>query len=99
MDKRPSAIEPWQRELDRRRLIYTTFFAGLGGTALAGFARAAAAAPLGGAATHAARDTVRITIPGEVRGLAPSLADAAAYVPSLQAIAACYDTLVSFVLP
>ena len=49
-------------------------------------------------AAAALPDTVRCIIPGEIRGLDP-IGPAQGYVPSIQAWAACYDSMINFLLP
>ena len=56
------------------------------------------AAPATTAAPVMMNDTVRLIIPGEIRGLDP-IGPAQGYVPSIQAWVACSDSLINFVLP
>lgn len=67
-------------------------------TAAATTATTAATTVATTAAAIALPDTVRCIIPGEIRGLDP-IGPAQGYVPSIQAWAACYDSMISFLLP
>lgn len=86
--------------LDRRQFLMRS--AGMGATVLTSggiLAACGSSAPKATKTTVAgAGGTVRLAIPGAVQGLDPTGASQG-YVPSLQAINACHDSLTQYIIP